>query len=127
VDGLNVEGVYVTEKTMLAEAVKKFWEVIGGMNDTFAMGKNVVSLEFKNLSGMDKEITNEEVKQVVQRLKNNKTVEMDEIPYEMYKYRGESAIGRLTDLFNVVWTNECVPDAWNESCVTLLPQEQKVT
>ncbi len=120
VDGLNVEGVYVTERTMLAEAVKKFWEDIGGMNDLFTPGENVVSLERKNLSGMDEEITNEEVKQVVERMKNNKAAGMDEIPYEMYKYGGESAIGRLTDLFNVVWTNECVPDAWNESRVTLL-------
>ena len=60
------------------------------------------------------------MKRVVERLKNNKAAGMDEIPYEMYKYGGESAIGRLTDLFNVVWTNECVPDAWNESRVTLL-------
>ena len=119
-DGLNLEGMYVTEQTMLTEAVKKFWEDIGGMNDLFTPGENVVSLEHKNLSGMDEEITNEEVKRVVERLKNNKAAGMDEIPYEMYKYGGESAIGRLTDLFNVVWTNECVPDAWNESHVTLL-------
>jgi hypothetical protein len=38
---------------MLAEAVKKFWEDIGGMNDLFTPGENVVSIERKNLSGMD--------------------------------------------------------------------------
>ena len=84
-DGLNVEGMYVTERTMLAEAVKKFWEDVGGMNDLFTPGGNVVSLECKNLSGMDEEITNEEVKRVVERLKNNKAAGMDEIPYEMSK------------------------------------------
>jgi hypothetical protein len=35
------------------------------MNDLFTPGENVVSLERENLSGIDGEITNEEVKRVV--------------------------------------------------------------
>ena len=92
----------MTERTRMAEAVKEFWEDIGGVNEEFMPGENVISLEHKDLSGIDGEITNVEVKRVVERLKNNKAAGMDEIPNGMYKYGGESAIGRLTDLFNVV-------------------------
>jgi hypothetical protein len=38
-DGLDLERVYVTERTRLAEAVKEFWEDIHGMNDS--SGENV--------------------------------------------------------------------------------------
>jgi hypothetical protein len=63
------------------------------MNDLFVPDEYVVLLERKNLCGMDEEITNEEVKRVVERLNNNKAAGMNEIPYEMCKYGGESAIG----------------------------------
>jgi hypothetical protein len=41
----------------MAEAVKEFWEDIGGMNEEFMPGENVISLEHKDLSGIDGEIT----------------------------------------------------------------------
>jgi hypothetical protein len=39
VDGLNIEGVYVTERRRMAEAVKEFWEDIGEVNKEFMPGE----------------------------------------------------------------------------------------
>jgi hypothetical protein len=41
---LNGNRVYVTERTRMAEAVKEFWEDIGGVNEKFVPSENVISL-----------------------------------------------------------------------------------
>ena len=41
------------------------------------------------------------------------------ILYELYKWGGASMID-LLELFRVIWSNEKMPDRWNESRVILL-------
>jgi hypothetical protein len=76
--------VYVTERTQISEAVIETWKDIGGVKEEFMPGGNV-SVEHNDLCGIDEEITNVEVKWVVEQLKINKAAGMDEIPYEMYE------------------------------------------
>jgi hypothetical protein len=88
----------------LAEAVKEFWEDIHGMNDS--SGENV-SWERKDLSGIDEQITNEQVKRVIVKVKNNKAAGMEERYHIRFISMEVRVLARLTDLFIVVWTKEC--------------------
>ena len=52
-------------------------------------------------------------------LENGRAAGMDDISYELYKWGGASMIDLLVQLFRVIWSNEKVPERWNESRVTV--------
>ena len=115
VESLKVNGECITEKEKMKEAVKEFWEEIGGVGEVLDVRLGCVSLERK-----DAMISREEVERCVKRQKNGKAAGLDDLPYELYKNGGEVMIDRLTELFNCVWEKERVPRKWNECRVTLL-------
>ena len=62
----------------------------------------------------------EEIRKTVKKLRDNKGVGQDGIPYEFYKFGGELVVRALAILFSKVWEEERVPGKWNESGVLLL-------
>jgi hypothetical protein len=117
---LIVNGVCITEMDEMASATRTYWEDIGGVNEA----EREVNVDFKlvtrMLDDMDVEPQLEEVKKVVERLKNDKAAGCDEIPYEMYKFGGEFMVKKLHELYVEIWKEERVPSEWNESRVTLI-------
>ncbi|XP_063857805.1 uncharacterized protein LOC135099405 isoform X1 [Scylla paramamosain] len=120
VERLKVEGVVITEKDGIREAIKGFWEEVGGVGEMFSVREECVTLERKNADELDERISRDEVERCVRRQKNGKAAGPDDIPYEFYKNGGEVVIDRMTELFNRVWDEERVPRKWNESRVCLL-------
>ena len=51
-------------------------------------------------------ITNEEIKRALTRLKNGKAAGSDNIPPEALTLGGQTSIDILYDLFNTTWTTE---------------------
>ena len=122
---LSVEEIVVKKqrvqgKVEIGNAVKEFWEEIGGMNEPEVNTDINVLLREYDMSCLDCDITRVEVEQVVKKLKNGKAAGMDEIPYEMYKWGGPRITDLLVVLFEKIWNAEMVPKCWNESRVILL-------
>ena len=56
VNGQNIDG-----KENIAQAVREFWESIGGMNDAFEWRHIELSLTEGDMTGLNVEITSQEV------------------------------------------------------------------
>ena len=61
------------------------------------------------------QISAEEVRAAMNRMKTGKTVRPDDIPVEAWKCLGELAINFLTRLFNKILEDERMPDEWRRS------------
>ncbi|XP_063370240.1 uncharacterized protein LOC134658485 [Cydia amplana] len=83
------------------------------------------SQEFNPLppvQGPTHEVTIQEVKQAVNKMKNRKALGPDEIPADLWKAVGPSAIEWLTKLFNIILETKSIPEAWRQSPIL---QEQR--
>ena len=60
-------------------------------------------------------ISKEEVRENLQRMKNGKAVGPDDIPVEVRKCLGESALKFLTKLYNRTMESERMPEEWRDS------------
>ena len=60
-------------------------------------------------------ISKEEVRENMQRMKNGKAVGPDDIPVEVWKCLGESALKFLTKLYNRTMESERMPEEWRDS------------
>ena len=63
-------------------------------------------------------ISKEEVRENMQRMKNGKAVGPDDIPVEVCKCLGESALRFLTKLYNRTMESERMPEEWRD-CVLI--------
>ena len=45
----------------------------------------------------------------------------------MMKYAGDLAINRLRDLFNLIWSEESVPNEWQDGEIVKLPKKGDLT
>lgn len=55
-----------------------------------------------------------EMIRAIKKLKNNKAAGMDEIQAEILKNGGETMIQKLTNLCNLCWVEEAVPEDWRK-------------
>ena len=69
-------------------------------------------------------ITKEEVMENMQRMKNGKAVGPDDIPVEVWKCLGESALKFLTKLHNITMESERMPEEWRGSVMIPIFQKQ---
>ena len=60
-------------------------------------------------------ISKEEVRENMKRMKNGKAVGPDDIPVEVWKCLGESALEFLTKLYNRTMESESMPEEWRDS------------
>ena len=60
-------------------------------------------------------ITKEEVREHMKRMKKGKAVGPDDIPVEVWKCLGESALEFLTKLYNRTMESERMPEGWRDS------------
>ena len=60
-------------------------------------------------------ISKEEVRENIHRMKNGKAVGPDDIPVEVWKCLGESALKFLMKLYNITMESERMPDEWRDS------------
>ena len=58
------------------------------------------------------DLSDEEIKKAIRRLKNYKAAGVDGIVGELLKYGGEILTGKLIEYFKTVWREEAMPDDW---------------
>ena len=69
------------------------------------------------------EITIEEVKCTINKLKNNRSPGEDLITGEMLKAVGDIGVGKLVDILNRVWQHEIVPNDWRKGIIVRIPKK----
>ena len=69
------------KKEKMKEAVKRFWEEIGGVGEALDVREGCVSLERKDANEQNERISREEVEKCVKKQKNRKAAGLDDIPY----------------------------------------------
>jgi hypothetical protein len=72
-----------------------------------------------------REITQEEVKTVIQNLPRGKSPGTDGLTYEFYKATEEEATPVLTKLFNKVLEEGEMPSSWHKSLITIIPKKSE--
>ena len=104
----------------LARWQRHFEKVLNVRNE---VAEEVVS-ELENRShGETPEVTREEVKKAVWKLRNGKAAGQDEVEAELLKKGGEAAIDWLTEVVQQVWKSGKVPQEWKDA--TLIPVHKK--
>ncbi|XP_060665569.1 uncharacterized protein LOC132797813 [Drosophila nasuta] len=58
-----------------------------------------------------------EVKDAIQRLKNNKSAGADGLPAELFKTAGDMLVGSMHQLISKIWLTESMPEDWNLSMI----------
>ncbi|XP_060665650.1 uncharacterized protein LOC132797914 [Drosophila nasuta] len=58
-----------------------------------------------------------EVKDAIQRLKNNKSAGADGLPAELFKAAGDMLVGSMHQLISKIWLTESMPEDWNLSMI----------
>ena len=69
-------------------------------------------------------ITKEDIKRALTRLKNGKAAGSYNIPPEALKAGGQTSIDILYDLFNTIWTTEEIPDDWLDDGLLVKPPKK---
>ena len=72
-------------------------------------------------------ITREEVRDAMKQMKKNKAVGNDEIAFEMIEALGNFGHDKITDIANIVYESENVPDEMIESLFIALPKKLGTT
>ena len=74
--------------------------------------------------GLTQEISRNEVKVAISRMKNGKATGMDGIPVEVMKCLGEDGIDMLWDLMKGVYEEEKIPTEWRDSVIIPIYKEK---
>ena len=97
------------------ESVLRMWKeyYMGLMNEENERERREIDAERVNLEV--ESVSKEEVMENMQRMKNGKAVGPDDIPVEVWKCLGESALKFLTKLYNRTMESERMPEEWRDS------------
>ena len=97
------------------ESVLRIWKeyYMGLMNEENERERRENDGERVNLEV--ESISKEEVRENMQRMKNGRAVGPDDIPVEVWKCLGESALKFLTKLYNRTMESERMPEEWRDS------------
>ena len=97
------------------ESVLRIWKeyYMGLMNEENEKERREIDGERVNLEV--ESVSKEEVMENMQRMKNGKAVGPDDIPVEVWKCLGESALKFLTKLYNITMESERMPEEWRDS------------
>ena len=75
------------------------------------------SKNFENFDSLNGDITIEEIKQTIKKLKNKKAPRNGSITNEMIKYSDYLMLVKLEKLFNKIFKTGYYPNSWNEGLI----------
>ncbi|XP_043271213.1 golgin subfamily A member 6-like protein 1 [Venturia canescens] len=104
----------VNKKIRREEWDRYFREGLGGVTERIVRW---VERRREGEEGEEGEITTEEVKKAIRKLKDKKAVGEDGIPNEVWKYGGERVVNSLKRMCEKVWKSEGWPEGWKEGIV----------
>ena len=81
----------------------------------------------RSLNSNTSEITVGEVRDVIDKLKNDRSSDEDLIAGEMLKAMGETGLLKLTSVLNIVWQNEFVYGDWRRCIIVRIPKKYNLS
>jgi hypothetical protein len=93
------------------------------MEDLAILDDEEPVLSFDYLSDEDGPPFIEEIEESLKKLKNYKSVGVDEIAHEQLKYGAPGVLPWLRDLFAVIWEKEDIPSDWKKGIITIIPRK----
>ena len=105
------DGNVMTDEDSVLRMWKEYY--MGLMNEENERERREIDGERVNLEV--ESVSKEEVMENMQRMKNGKAVGPDDIPVEVWKCLGESALKFLTKLYNRTMESERMPEEWRDS------------
>ena len=118
---LDAEGQIIKNpEENLARWQRHFAKVLNVQNH---VAEDVVSQLENHSHGESPELTREEVKRAVWKLRNGKAAGQDEVEAELLKNGGEAAMDWLTEVMLQIWQSRKVPQEWKDA--TLVPIHKK--
>lgn len=67
----------------------------------------------------------EELKEIINKLKNNKAAGKDSIVAELLKYAGDKIVEQLEKLFKQIWLTENIPQDWRDAIIHPLHKKER--
>ena len=111
-----------TEEEQNKRWVEHFKEILNQPEPTetfdFPEEENCQQLDVK--TGI---IEEDEMNKAINRLKNNKSPGTDQIPAEILKHGGPKLREKLTNLCNLCWKEQQVPEEWKKGIIIKLPKK----
>ena len=74
--------------------------------------------------GLTQDISRNEIKVAISRMKNGKSTGMDGIPVEVWNCLGEEGIDMLWDLMKGIYEQEKIPTEWRDSVIIPIYKER---
>ncbi|PIK36057.1 hypothetical protein BSL78_27122 [Apostichopus japonicus] len=72
-------------------------------------------------------ITRLEVHDALIKTSNGKSPGLDQVTAELLKADVNATVERLTDLFNIIWSEESTPKRWNKGLIVKIPKKGDLT
>ena len=84
---------------------------------------NMLDPLFEHNIFLNRDLSIEEIKNCVNKTKNNKATGLDEIPYEVLKY--ENVIPLLKDFYQFCFDTSLIPNMWRKSIINPIPKDKR--
>lgn len=116
-----------------ASYYKKLYEEPNSINDdeikhkcdTFLKNLNLPTLSKEEALSMISDVTENEIREAIRKLKNNKSPGTDGLPGEFYKCFLEVLLPLLTKVFNYTLKTGDMPGSWSEAIISVIHKEGK--
>jgi len=102
----------VDERIEQEEWKEHFMRLLGGVEHRVRVGE-----ERRGREGEEGEISGEEIKVAIKRIKERKATGVDGVPGEVWRYGGEDLTDWARDFCNKVWKGEGWPEEWKEGVI----------
>ena len=120
---LNLEGKIIDNNKEAANLIAKYFANIGdeGKPRTVLRCKDD-KIKLEDLEELNREISEDEIKEVIKKSKVRKAEGCDEIHPFMIKFGGEKVIEWLHKLFNIILDGRVSPVEWNMGIIIPIPK-----
>ena len=108
-------GELLVEPDKIAERWKEYFQELLNVPDNIQEGAGIDDGERDDNTD---EISTEEVKRELKRMKNGKATGEDDLPIEIIKAGGEDAVDWLCKLFNCAYREEKTPKDWQRAVIS---------
>ena len=90
------------------------------LKDTAWLNDKDVKLSIEDKNYLEREITIDEIKVVINELKTNKAAGLDGVTSQMIANMGDLMENKLLELFNYIWISGTLPESWKQGEVVLI-------
>lgn len=110
----NIDGQVMVQEERCLERWAEYFKDLLNIN---APVNTVEEVQFQTAQPYIDEPSIDEVKNVILKLKNNKSPGSDNLPGELFKHGGNALWFQLHELILKIWNTEQVPDEWKDGII----------